>query len=493
MIGGLLSGIDEFLVPKSVPEGAPYDAQTLQMARATLLANLGATLLSAGQGGQSYDQRAQTLGGIGKGVEAYNQVLRGDPDQKLKQLQLQSGKQGLEKGALEMEAMRRAAAQQQAWQQYLQQGLTPSPLTQVATQAAGVPVPSSAPPGSPPVPAAGGPASPPPSMPAATPATATPPASPVAGGNPAAGAGTWWGPLGISEQMARAISKLPAQRQEEIIKDLTLARAKPQPYSITKDDDGSLIAVNPMNPTDMQVVRPGFGERPLTEDEYKAYRIPPGTPAVMTRQGPKYLQQSGTTVNVGGDTTPDAALRKQLSEDEGKRMSKAIGAADVAGGLRQDFEILDELIKIAPQGPITGRLAQAFPGVSNAGTVFQSIVKRVAPTLRVEGSGSTSDIEYEGMLQSLPQLIARPEANAAIAEAMKQKAQINIERGAIIMAYQNQEIDANEMRRQLMALNRRSILTPSLRQMIGGMGSGGSAAAPQGERPPLSDIFGGGR
>lgn len=226
MIGGLLSGIDEWLVPKSAPEGAPYDADTLRMARATLLANLGATLLSAGQGGQSYDQRAQTLGNIGKGVESYNAVIAGDADKKLKQLQLQSGKQGVEKGALEMEAMKRAMAREEAWKQFLQQGLVPSATTQVAAGAAGIP--TSAPPANP-SPAVGG-ATPPTESPAATP---VPPPSSQAGtgGAPVATPAATrtatqgvWAQLGVSPERAQQIMLHP--NRDEIIKQLVVDRSK---------------------------------------------------------------------------------------------------------------------------------------------------------------------------------------------------------------------------------------------------------------------------
>lgn len=222
MIGGLLSGVNEFLVPTSVPEGAPYDAETLRMARATLLANLGATLLSAGQGGQSYDQRAQTLGRVGQGVEAYNNVLVGDTDRKAKQLGLQKGQQELAMGRLQMQQMQQQAAREQAWRDYLQQGLGPSATTQVAMQAAGLPVgqaagssPVSAPPAAP---VAGGPASPPPSTPTATPVAATPPASAAAGGQ------SWWQQLNLSPEQARVILAQP--NRDQIIQQLTVDRAK---------------------------------------------------------------------------------------------------------------------------------------------------------------------------------------------------------------------------------------------------------------------------
>jgi hypothetical protein len=208
----------------------------------------------------------------------------------------------------------------------------------------------------------------------------------------------------------------------------------------------------------------------MTADEKAAIGLKPETPAYMTPEGPKVLGGGGTTVNIGGDTDADTKMRTELSKDEGARLSKLQAAANVAAGSAQDFAVLDELIGMAPQGPVTGRLAQTFPGVSSAGVLFNSFVQRIAPSLRVEGSGATSDIEFEGMLRSLPALQNKPDANRAIAEVFKQKAEINIKRGDIITQYQNGEIDAKTMRNQLTALNRQSILSPQMKQMLGEMG-----------------------
>lgn len=212
--------------------------------------------------------------------------------------------------------------------------------------------------------------------------------------------------------------------------------------------------------------------RPLTAEERTTFGIKPEVPAYMTAEGPKVLGGGGTTVNIGGDTDADAKMREELNKKRGADLAKYQAAANTSAGSLQDFQVLDELITMAPQGPVTGRLAQTFPGVSSAGVLFNSFVNRIAPTLRVEGSGATSDIEYEGMLRSLPSLVNKPEANSAISEVFKQKAEINLKRGDIITQYENGQITAAQMRDQLNTLNRQSILSPRLKQMIGDMGGG---------------------
>lgn len=196
------------------------------------------------------------------------------------------------------------------------------------------------------------------------------------------------------------------------------------------------------------------------------------------------LKKAGATnVNVGGEP----ALSKELSKNEGKAWSGYLDSATTSAGSSQDMQLLDELIKVAPQGPVTGRLAQMIPGASSAGAAFQSIVNRVAPTLRAPGSGATSDIEYEGMLKSLPSLSNMPEANNAISAMMKAKAQINIERGQIVAAYQNKQISDQEARARLQEINKRSIMTPELQSVIGALG--GKSTAPDAEIDMLLEKY----
>jgi len=178
--------------------------------------------------------------------------------------------------------------------------------------------------------------------------------------------------------------------------------------------------------------------------------------------------------NTVGASEP--ALRKKLSEKEGESWSGYLDSANVSGSTLQDLGALDELLKVAPQGPVAGRLAEMFPGFSTAGDAAQSIMVRVAPTLRTPGSGSTSDVEYQGMLKSLPRLSNSPGGNAMISSVMRAKAQLNVERGQIVAAYQNGQMDDQIARQKLQELNSRSILSPELKAMLGGdVSSAGSS------------------
>jgi hypothetical protein len=228
--------------------------------------------------------------------------------------------------------------------------------------------------------------------------------------------------------------------------------------------------------TNMKIERElqGEGATPLTPEERAAFGIPQGQSAYKTRRGEIKFGPAGTniTTNVGAEA-PDGQLRKKLDEGTAKNWTSWQEAGHVSAGQVQDLQMLDELVKVAPQGPITGRLAEMFPGVSSAGDAFNAIVKRVAPTMRAPGSGSTSDIEYDGMLRSLPALRNKPEANVAISEMMKAKSAVNIERADIISQYSQNQISRNDAEKRLGDINRRSIMTPAMRQMLAGLGGKG--------------------
>lgn len=179
------------------------------------------------------------------------------------------------------------------------------------------------------------------------------------------------------------------------------------------------------------------------------------------------VRRAGATNITNSVGAGENSLRKKLSEKEGEGWSGYLDSAAVSGGMMQDMTALDELLKVAPQGPIAGRLAEAFPGFSTAGDAAQSIMLRVAPSLRTPGSGSTSDIEYQGMLQSLPRLSNSPGGNQIISGVMKAKAQLNVERGQIVSAYQNGQIDDQTARAKLQELNQRSIMSPEMKAMLG--------------------------
>jgi hypothetical protein len=243
---------------------------------------------------------------------------------------------------------------------------------------------------------------------------------------------------------------------------------KMQPYMAAQDYGGAF---------QQMTAEPAKPDLPNSYEEYLLAQQDPRFAEFQTQQ--KQAGAPSTTINnlPAGQEPPDQDLRKKLSEKEADTWTNYEVAADQSGGIVQQLQIVDELMKMAPQGPIQGRLAEMFPGFSSAGDALSSIVTRIAPALRTPGSGSQSDREFEAFLSSFPRLRNTPEGNAIISAVLQAKADIDIRRGEIVAAYRNNEISAIEARKQLGALRRKSILTPQMQQIIDGAGGGSDVDA----------------
>jgi len=252
-----------------------------------------------------------------------------------------------------------------------------------------------------------------------------------------------------AELAAGTIDQTEADRRLQEI-----SRQKEATYQSTKPDIyGGMVRADQLNP---ELKGTPEGEV-LVQENLDSSKVEPvlGTPS--------------TKINVGGEQTK---LDEQMDVEEAKNWNAFQQARDVAGQQMGDIKLLGELTKIAPQGPIIGNLAQlpVLRNFSSAGAAFQSIVNRVAPTLRVAGSGSTSDLEYTGMLRSLTNLGNYPEANNLILGMMQAKAQINMDRGNAIDAYRNGQLTQPQLRAKLQEINQRSIMTPELQVLLDKVG-----------------------
>ena len=192
-----------------------------------------------------------------------------------------------------------------------------------------------------------------------------------------------------------------------------------------------------------------------------------------TERAIKLRDEALAAENIKGTPTPapQSEFDKAFDKKEAEEWSGYQSSRTVAAGRQQDLAMLQELTKTAPQGPLLGnaiKFAEKFGigGLSTSGAAFNAIVKRLAPTLRVTGSGSTSDLEYQGMLDSLAKLENYPEANAAITAMMQAKAAIDIERGDIIDRVRNGEISKAMARAEMNRLNSKSIMPDELRAIV---------------------------
>lgn len=176
----------------------------------------------------------------------------------------------------------------------------------------------------------------------------------------------------------------------------------------------------------------------------------------------------GTTneINLPGSQGAEEKLLEKLMGKKGERYAKFIDAGANAAGLSIDIETLAALAPLQPSGPLVGRLAEMFPEFTDIGALRQSIVKRIAPQMRVEGSGSTSDTEFNAMLNSFGSLRNSPEANQAILSIFQQKIAFDIARRDIVNDYTNGNITMKEADDRLAALETQSMIPSSVANLL---------------------------
>lgn len=174
--------------------------------------------------------------------------------------------------------------------------------------------------------------------------------------------------------------------------------------------------------------------------------------------------KSGTTVNVNqgdGDT-----LKKKLDEKTADIWAKFLEAGTAAATQGLQMEQLTRLAQIAPTGPFAGQFLSFFPQFNDAAAGFTSIVKALAPTFRVEGTGATSDMEFTAMLQSLPRLVNNEKANLLIIEMLKAKAKLNIERAKIVTDFNTGRLSKAEAFDKMQVFMSKSVMSPELTRMM---------------------------
>mgnify|MGYP003673576832 CR=1 FL=1 len=174
---------------------------------------------------------------------------------------------------------------------------------------------------------------------------------------------------------------------------------------------------------------------------------------------------------------PEDELKKKLYGKTGEQFAGFLKAGANAASARRDLDILRQLAEQAPSGPLTGRFAEAFSEFNDIAALRQSIVKRVGPTLRAEGSGSTSDIEYAGMINSLGSLKNTPEANMAITSVMIAKAEFDMQRAQIVRQYQNNKLNFNQANEALSQLEANTAIPSQVQSLLNSYSAGSAPTA----------------
>ncbi len=218
-------------------------------------------------------------------------------------------------------------------------------------------------------------------------------------------------------------------------------------FKFEKDEAGNIYRVDGLTGEFTPVPRAGGGQAGYRE----------ATPEEQRRTGAKYFGPDGKPIFGGASTTVniDQKAESEGDKEKAKRLDKTIGTWTASGetALQSQTE-LEQLREIFnrnpdPQGAMVAAKQALGPYLEAAGIdvnglsdvqVAQAIAERLAPRQRLEGSGSTSDIEYKGLLRSIPTLMQNPEARNDLLSAFEAQNQYDLARADIARRYNTDEI-----------------------------------------------------
>jgi hypothetical protein len=189
--------------------------------------------------------------------------------------------------------------------------------------------------------------------------------------------------------------------------------------------------------------------QPLTPEERTGLGLSADDPTpyvknITTGDIKSLKSAEGDKITIGGETDP---FFKKLDEKSGETWAQYEAGGPKGAAAMQDIALMRELQKaMGPNGtgPVPGYIAERIGNFSNAGAAYASIIERLKPTLHVEGSGATSDLEFASFAKSLPSLKNYPEANAAILDVMQQKAELQQKMGEIASKVANRQMSRAE-------------------------------------------------
>jgi len=169
------------------------------------------------------------------------------------------------------------------------------------------------------------------------------------------------------------------------------------------------------------------------------------------------LKKAGAT-NVSVDTKGENSFATEAGKVQAKRFDELAGEGQKARQMVSDIDTLTELGKNIETGKTAEAKAKIGPYAEALGIkvdklsdiqAYEAIVNRVAPSLRVPGSGAQSDYELKNFVKSLPSLGNTPDGNAMAAATLKGLQENKVLAAEIASKALNGEITRPEAEKQL--------------------------------------------
>lgn len=194
-------------------------------------------------------------------------------------------------------------------------------------------------------------------------------------------------------------------------------------------------------------------------------------------QGQAYLLNPGgttVTLNTGDNANAgDKEFYGALGKQDAERFGAISAAGAAARGTLGNLNALEAYLQNTPQGalqPFVNELAGLAQGLGidvdstdlASAQAVEAIVARIAPALRVPGSGTTSDRDLSLFLQSLPGIAKLPDANRIIISTLRAFADRAIQEAGIVNQVRSGQITRSGADKMLAALG--AIVTPEMAQ-----------------------------
>lgn len=237
---------------------------------------------------------------------------------------------------------------------------------------------------------------------------------------------------------------------------------KPTAWQTFKTEDGRQIAWNPQSLETAVLDKGGGGWRPMTPEEKATYGVPENTGAAVGPDGKPLVLPGTPKTQVSVETKGEGKFAEVMGSERAKQFATMMQEGEQAASALSDIGQLRELSRNlgnqgqaaavkSSLGPYAEALGINIEGLDNI-QAYESIISRLAPTMRPPGSGATSDFEMRQYLNALPGLIRNPQAREMVLDTMQATAEYNARRGEIAASVAAGEMTRSEAEKALRAL-----------------------------------------
>lgn len=185
------------------------------------------------------------------------------------------------------------------------------------------------------------------------------------------------------------------------------------------------------------------------------------------RRQPKTFEQwdlerkKAQATNVAITQEGEKSFEREVGQLQAKDFSELVKRGRNAKVIIADLEALKDIGSrlntgvqaqiLASLGPYADALGIKLEGLSEA-QAFDAITSRLAPQMRVPGSGATSDFEMRQFLRALPELGRTPDGNRIVSDVFRALEEYNIAASEIASRAIAKEITPRQAEQELRAL-----------------------------------------